>query len=683
MAKRFIRFWSLVACVLALLATGCSATPEQSVFDSKGSGGGGGAAATSGKGSSGSSGAGGEGGVDFTTGTSGSTGSGQQGQIIIQPANVALTVENGQIPTQAFKAILNGADVTPSVTWSYDRPDVGDIQAGSIFLPTGTIGGAGTLTAKLQAAEGSTTVSVTIKKVVNTAGLTPEDMAKFDAPSGPDPALSLLYPYDGTVFPLAVLAPEVQWNGGQAGDLYRLRLVEKYYEYTEYFTTSPPSRHTIAQADWDAFGSSGAGAKSDPVTVTLARSSGGVVYEAKQQTWHIAQGRLKGSVYYWELPDACGGNSNGRILRIKPDSPTPDEFFTPGGCWGCHTVSRDGKKMAAEFNEGNGPLYTLDLSANPVVYGDINPGKPVGNFIFSAFNDKGDKLLANDNTASNPSQATLKIVDAVNATILNPNAMGTGCGEPAWSPDGTKIAGICGLSGGGWVFDASSGGLAVADVAPDGFTVTNVQTIVPQAGGPGRPAYPSFSPGGEWIAFGRPTSGSRSTGNGTLWIVAPDGTGLKKLAIASSDDRSFNPVFAPLRAGGYFWLVFITRRDYGNTLVGANRQQLWITAVDDPPTADDPSHPPFYMRGQENCGKSENAYYALDPCKEIGQDCTSGIDCCNGQCIKDPTTGKYVCGEPPPPGECVQDGNACETKADCCNPAADCVDGFCQPPIPK
>ena len=153
--------------------------------------------------------------------------------------------------------------------------------------------------------------------------------------------------------------------------------------------------------------------------------------------------------------------------------------------------------------------------------------------------------------------------------------------------------------------------------------------------------------------------------------------------MASNDNRSFNPVFAPLRAGGYYWLVFVTRRDYGNQLVGASRQQLWITAIDDPPTAADPSHPPFYMRGQEMCGKSENAYYALDPCRQLGASCLSGADCCNGQCVKDPNTQQYVCGEPPPPGQCSQDGNSCQTAADCCNAGSKCIDGFCQPPIPK
>jgi hypothetical protein len=241
------------------------------------------------------------------------------------------------------------------------------------------------------------------------------------------------------------------------------------------------------------------------------------------------------------------------------------------------------------------------------------------------------------------------------------------------------IAATCGYTNAGWTFDQANADLRIADVNADGISVSNITTLVPKGNEAGRPAYPNFSPGNEWVVFGRPTSGSRSTGNGSLWMVGVDGNDLKKLETASSDDRSFNPTFAPLRAGGYFWVVFMSRRDYGNTLVGANRQQLWITAISDPPTDElDPSNPPFYVRGQEDCAKSENAYFAADPCiEDENKTCESGIDCCSGHCIQQ---GEIkLCGEK---GACAEEGNACESDADCCNDINPCVDGYCQPLFP-
>jgi hypothetical protein len=679
MQKRhnFILFTILAAVAVAVLAWGCSASHSDT---NPGFGGSGGSGSANGP-SSGT----GEGGCLLNCETTSSTGGGGNnpgGVIVIAPANPSIVVQNGMIPTVALKATLGNLDVTAQVVWTYERPDVGDVKA-SAFTPTGLVGGTGKLTANLAKATGATTVSVVIKKVVNTGGLSDAQIMALDNAADPDPngGLNIVYPLPETVFPLGVLAPEVQWNSANPGDFYKLAFSEKYYQYSEYFNTPSPARHTVAEDDWKSIENSGTGAQSDPVMMSLSRFSGGKAYKPDQMALHVAQGRLHGSVYYWELPDQCG-NGNGRVLRIKPDSPNVDEFYSPGQCYGCHTVSRDGKTMAATFDNGVPfPQKTIDLSADPAQLGPLQNG--LGG-TFMAFNDKGDKLLASNDSASNPSGSVLRIADSTNGNILNPNALGTGCGEPAWSPDGKKIAGICNLGGGGWIFDATQGDLTIADVAADGVSVSNTKVIVPKGGGSGRPAYPSFSPGSEWLAFGRPTAGSRSTGNGDLWLASTDGANVKQLAAASNGNQSYNPVFAPLRAGGFFWLVYISRRDYGNEMVGANRQQLWVTAIDDPPSAGDPSHPPFYMRGQEMCGKSENAYYALDPCKAVGADCLSGVDCCNGQCVKDPNTNKYVCGDPPPPGQCSGDGNACKVDADCCNsPTVACIDGFCQVPPPK
>ena len=297
-------------------------------------------------------------------------------------------------------------------------------------------------------------------------------------------------------------------------------------------------------------------------------------------------------------------------------------------------------------------------------------------------------MLLSDNFTSGPDELAtrLHVVDSTTGAYVLQGALGPACGEGAWSPDGTMLAAICGMSGGwGWTFDSTTGYVQVAQITPNGDAITSQATIVPQGALAGRPAYPSFSPDSKYIAYGRPDQGSRSTGNGTLWLVGTDGTNPSELLAAEhADTRNFSPVFAPKGAGGYNWVVFMSRRDYGNQMVGANRQQLWMYAIDDPPSAADPSHPPFYMRGQQACGKSESAYYALDPCKDIGQDCTTGIECCNGQCIYDAQLQKTVCGTPPDPGDCVQDGNACQQNEDCCNfPQVTCYQGFCQPKPPQ
>ncbi|HRI70922.1 MAG TPA: hypothetical protein PK156_42100 [Polyangium sp.] len=80
---------------------------------------------------------------------------------------------------------------------------------------------------------------------------------------------------------------------------------------------------------------------------------------------------------------------------------------------------------------------------------------------------------------------------------------------------------------------------------------------------------------------------------------------------------------------------------------------------------------------------AQNAGQGRPVIRDQGDWCTSGIDCCAGQCVKDPANpGMYICGEPPPPGMCSELGNGCKVAADCCAPSALCIDGYCQLPVP-
>jgi hypothetical protein len=162
------------------------------------------------------------------------------GPIVISPTDVTLRVVSGQpMPTQAFTASVNGTDITPTVVWSFERPEMGDVLSGSTFTPTGKIGGVSKLIAQVCKARATTTITVFVNKIVT--GLTEPQRAQLDKPTGgPDLGAQLVYPYADTVFPLGVLAPDLQWNGADAADLYKLQIQEKYFDYVEYFNAPPP-----------------------------------------------------------------------------------------------------------------------------------------------------------------------------------------------------------------------------------------------------------------------------------------------------------------------------------------------------------------------------------------------------------------------------------------------------------
>lgn len=136
--------------------------------------------------------------------------------------------------------------------------------------------------------------------------------------------------------------------------------------------------------------------------------------------------------------------------------------------------------------------------------------------------------------------------------------------------------------------------------------------------------------------------------------------------------QSFYPTVSPVGAGGYFWIFFDSVRHYG---VRGRLRGLWgaaITVSPDGSYASDPSHPAFFLPGQEETTANHRAFTALDPCLADGASCETGIDCCGGFC----TDG--VCASPKPDEpRCSQIEEGCSTAADCCSTSAACIAGFC------
>ncbi|MBM3688037.1 MAG: hypothetical protein FJW85_13700, partial [Actinobacteria bacterium] len=447
-----------------------------------------------GSGSTGSaSGPSGSGGDCLLCGTGGGGGDDQQGVIVISPATAALAVGNGNVPTQQFSATINGTDVTSAVTWVVEKPDTGSISKGGLLTPTGKVGGVTKILALYNQTKGEALATISVSLVANTANLSSSDQQLLDAaqPTN-DPGFRVTYPLDGVVVPLRMLSPEIMWNSAKSATAYRLRLTSKYIDYIEYFTSQNPGIKALSQQQWEDIQFSGTGPVSDPLKVELARLSGGVAEATTPISIGIAQGIVYGSVYYWQLP--YQGGSNGKILRIKPSSEIADEFFPSSDCWGCHSVSRDGTKMMATFELGgfNGfPQQLIDLSKMPAQLGTIQAGTGITG-VFSTFNNDGTKVAYSNNFGGGmgANVSAVHIVDAVTGQQVLQNALPPGCGEPSWSPDGTMLAGICGMDGGGWTFDSFSGDLTIAHLNAQQNQVTSMTTVVPQGNLTGRPAYP-------------------------------------------------------------------------------------------------------------------------------------------------------------------------------------------------
>jgi hypothetical protein len=141
----------------------------------------------------------------------------------------------------------------------------------------------------------------------------------------------------------------------------------------------------------------------------------------------------------------------------------------------------------------------------------------------------------------------------------------------------------------------------------------------------------------------------------------------------------FQPRFSPFKQGGYFWLSFLSRRDYGNAQVGtrgANRQQIWVAAISENPQPNvDPSEVAYWLPGQNTASQNIAAYWAPRPCRQAGASCTVGTECCSGDCRN--SGGALVC-SPPPPERCRRLNETCGGTGDCCpNQGLVCLQNVC------
>jgi hypothetical protein len=272
------------------------------------------------------------------------------------------------------------------------------------------------------------------------------------------------------------------------------------------------------------------------------------------------------------------------------------------------------------------------------------------------------------------------------AKILNTGLDGILLNMPAFAPNGTKLAYV----------DHNTHDLGIYDFDVNTTMATNPIPLA-KAGGDGNLngiSFPSVSPDAKWIVYHRgpyPATLDTRYALGALYLASVEqpgvevrlgGTNGDNYPFAAGDrDKNFNyePTFAPLNSGGYAWIVYTSRRTYGNRLNGGKDavKQLWVSAIDqNAQPGIDPSHPAFWVPGQDVNTLNMRGFWALDPCKQVGDGCGTGSECCNGNCADG------VCTEPDA-NECVQTDNACSATSPCCNAADECINGFCAAPPPQ
>ncbi len=578
---------------------------------------------------------------------------------------------------------------------------------------------------------GTQPISIDDCGAANAAGISQDDANKLKA--GGAGSVRVLYPYDGTVFPRGTISPTLMWDGN--GDFVYVHIKSMAFEYWGCLKPTGAGQLQIPQDVWDQATARTYG-PSDPYAFELSVMTGGTVQGPATFTLTIAQATIKGSIYYnsysSQLAAGSGGlpgfgGGQGAVLRI-PNGGSAEVFLNSSGCNACHSVSANGSRMvslplgAAIAGPADSSSYELTPggAANPTPLASALPNaafvglSPDGSvYVTSAHQGGVGPRAGSPATIGGPS-ASLYATDT--GMEITGSGIAAGAMTPMFSPDGTQLAFT------DYAID-NGHGLAVMKFDPVMRVASDYRNLFATGNGT-YPAWPFFLPDGKALTFAigeaADFSGNGAGLAGTAALGAPGAPAsdvylldlasgkhtllAQAMGFASEADAAsgttylpfgaeelhhhYYPTVAPVAAGGYFWVFFDSLRHYGNQ--GLQRQ-IWGAAVDISASGDysmDRSHPAFYLPGQEPNTGNHRAFAALDPCKQDGDDCTTGIDCCGGTCyVPEPTSSEFAVEQKgtcmkPPEKTCAKRDERCVTAADCCPPEGNaipysCIAGFC------
>jgi hypothetical protein len=615
--------------------------------------------------------------------------------LAITPDQASIQTINGAPATQQFQAIGQFSDNTTGpvtgAAWSNDDPQVGAVGNGSgLFTANGSQGGAVTVTASYGGKSATATLVVKLHLEENPGNVGGSIQTSLQGATTPDPTVVWAYPYDATVFPRGVGEAPLMWNGGAATDLYYVTLTSPTFELDS-FTTAATGRYDFSAGDWADFVDSTSGAAQLKVT----RWDGTAATVITSLQWTVAPASMRGTIYYWAI-------NTGRVMRIQAGATAPDDFLGPSvTCPSCHTVSANGQQLL--MNEGLWPSetsfnYDLQSSANTFSSFAVTTG--ASEWALPGVTPDGTVVVENfAPLRGNIGVNTGAFNASTGAQYMNTGLEGNQLWMPAFSPDSLLLAYV----------DSTTSDLHAVDWNQTTKTATNDRIIMTSAANATYPQieFPTVSPDHQWIVYGRGTALGSLGVPGNLYVasVANPGTEIAldalngtnyPFAAGSRDlDLDYEPTFAPVAAGGYFWVVFHSRRTWGNAITGpayvaegTGVKQLWVAAFDQAPAAGkDPSHSAFYLPAQDSTTLNMRGYWALDPCKGNGQGCQSGVECCGGYCASGGADGGadagLVCASSTT--GCAQDGDKCATSSDCCGSTSGvtCINQVCSVPPPQ
>ena len=363
-------------------------------------------------------------------------------------------------------------------------------------------------------------------------------------------------------------------------------------------------------------------------------------------------------------------------VRLASNSPESQ------GCVGCHSLSRDGRRLA--FDADSGHLTIEDVTALLPTSGVGGAGPMPGKMMdklgseapaaWSAFSPDGSRIALATNGA-------LSVLDA-NGAALGPDKGAlmlpakSVAAHPEWSPEGDRLIFTLGEKGGGR--SVEKGQIASVSYMADRFGP--VEVLVPSEGADDNYVFPSVSPDGKFVAFVNTHGKSYDSAAAELRLLRLADAHVFPLARLNSrvnDQDGLSSLGNSMPTwlsslDGALWLSFSSLRAYASVRPqNPKLDQLWLAAID--PALEDPGFSAFWAPFQHLEHGNHRAIWALGGtpsscgCQEI---CGDGADNdCDGSI--DEVDCVVSCGSADVCGDGVD--NDCDCVIDDCG--EDCNDG--------
>lgn len=419
----------------------------------------------------------------------------------IVPADAVLTTTPGKAVTQAYKVLgtvegsADEVDLTDrAVFYVPDNYLVGGFPLNGSALFTSRLADpmkaddppqrGGKLTVQAQAAlRDGGTVTVTTSLTVNVNGSTsPADGGPLATPAIPtnagdqfvgaadaNRAPTLIYPNDGAMLPPNLKRLEVHFTpkGGSDTKLYDVWFkgaTSDVHYYTRCYAN--PASYTgsgcVLELDETAYAlvaESNKGQGPVQLKVRGSNEAAGTPQFGESATFTIefAENAVNGGVYYWSATNPP------QVVRFDfgaERASTPEPYLAPGDmktsgggantqCVGCHSISRDGKKLFASVGGASvgqsvfiGDLSKPKTNAGWLTYsGTSDPSWQNNGSFGGSFSPKGDQIAGITAPAGDGTPSTkITFFDGTTGLKTAQKDVGFPLSHLSWSPNGKQLA---------------------------------------------------------------------------------------------------------------------------------------------------------------------------------------------------------------------------------------------------